>query len=133
MESHLRVSLLGREEGDRHRGARGRDRETGRGMVDAGARPVGRAGVVRCLGGPGKGHYPWPTVYQMFTIYPLIRVFLGQFHYNAYTPILSVNSVKCDCVYAFLLTPCPEWGSGGRRFKSSRPDQLKAINKASYR
>ena len=28
------------------------------------------------------------SVYQMFTIYPLIGRFLGRFHYNDYTPIL---------------------------------------------
>ena len=26
------------------------------------------------------------SVYQMFTIYPLLGAFLGRFHYNGYTP-----------------------------------------------
>ncbi len=36
-------------------------------------------------------------VYQKFTIYPLIEVFLGRFYYNAYTPILIANPAKYDC------------------------------------
>jgi hypothetical protein len=51
-------------------------------------------------GGPGREFqpdFPWPIVYQMFTIYPMIEIFWGQFHYNAHTPISIVIHAKCDC------------------------------------
>ena len=67
---------------------------------------------------PGSQFTGAKIVYQMFTVYPLIGVFLGWFPYNAYTPILTVIIAKCDCAKLSGYPPCPHSHAGGQGFKS---------------
>ncbi len=77
-------------------------------------------------GANGRPLAPQIFVYQMFTIYPLIGVFLGQFRYNGYTPFFIVNSFRCILLLSFLFSPDSPLGAGSRRFESARPDQRRS-------
>jgi hypothetical protein len=46
--------------------------------------------------GPGFFINRGQIIYQKFTVYPLIGVFLGWFHYIGYTPFSIVKSVTCE-------------------------------------